>query len=209
MRVPRAGHAFFLLLAASLVAGQAQPGLTAQARGGGGFSTSRVASTTVLASWTSQWNNADGTTITLLVLWRGTPGWFTKGARGGSGGGGGTGGTDGTYRAQQTIAAGGRTFALDFELGKDTKLVRMLGQDISLQAVNVILVDDANSASGPRIVGSQWVEPAREGQSGDGDVIAGIVKRTPALFEYLQCDLVLDDPLMKGMTPIMCDPMRP
>jgi hypothetical protein len=41
------------------------------------------------------------------------------------------------------------------------------------------------------------------------DAIADVVKRTPALFEYLQCDLVLDDPLMKKMMPIICDPIRP
>lgn len=198
-----------VLLAASLIAGQAHTGLNAQARGGGGFSTSRVVSPTVVASWTSQWNNADGTTITLLVLWRGTPGWFAKGARGGSGGGGGGGGPDGIYRAQQTFAAGGQTFALEFELGKEKKIVRILGEEISLQAVNVILVDDADGGGGARIVGSQWVEPVPEGQSGGGDAIAGIVKRTPALFEYLQCDQVLDDPLMKKMMPIICDPMRP
>lgn len=211
MRVPHPGHASSLLLAAALtIAGRAQPGLTAQGRGGGGMSTSRVASPTVLASWTSQWSNADGTTVTLLVLWRGSsPGWFAKGAQGGSSrsSGGGSSGPDGTYRAYQTFTAGGQTFELELDLGR--KVVRILNQEISLQTANVILVDDADSPGGARIVGSRWVDPAPEGQSAGPDAIADVVKRTPALFEYLQCDLVLDDPLMKKMMPIICDQMRP
>jgi hypothetical protein len=207
MRVPPSGHAFSLLLAASLtIAGRAQPGLTAQTRGGGGTSTSRVASPTVLASWTSQWNNSDGTTVTLLVLWRGTSGWFATGQGGGSRSGGG-GGPDGTYRAYQTVAAGGRTFEMELDLGR--KVVKILDQEISLQTANVILVDDADSAGGARIVGSRWVDPAPEGQSAGPDAIADMVRRTPALFEYLQCDLVPDDPFMTKMMPIICDQMRP
>lgn len=54
--------------------------LSAQARGavrgGGGMSTSRVVSPVVVASWMSHENDADGSATSLLVLWRGTPGWF-------------------------------------------------------------------------------------------------------------------------------------
>src|SRR5215467_6225460 len=56
--------------------------------GGGGFSTSKMASPAVVASWRTHENYADGSTTTLLVLWRGTPGWFTAGGRGSGGGGG-------------------------------------------------------------------------------------------------------------------------
>src|SRR5215467_1562686 len=60
--------------------------------GGGGFSTSKMASPAVVASWRTHENYADGSTTTLLVLWRGTPGWFVAhgGASAGSGSGGGS-----------------------------------------------------------------------------------------------------------------------
>jgi hypothetical protein len=199
-----------LVAASATIAGGVRPGLTAQGRGGGGTGTSRVASPTVLASWTSQWSNADGTTVTLLVLWRGSsPGWFAKGAQGGSSrsSGGGSSGPDGTYRAYQTFTAGGITFELELDLGR--KIVRILNQEISLETANVILVDHADSPGGARIVGSRWVDAAPVGQPAAPDAVADMVKRTPALFEYLQCDLVLDDPLMKKMMPIVCDQMRP
>src|SRR5262245_34371676 len=67
----------------------------AQARGfrsgGGGLSTSRVVSPAVVATWRAHDNYADDSTTTLLVLWRGTPGWFVGGRGSGSGGGGGAG----------------------------------------------------------------------------------------------------------------------
>src|SRR6185369_11217154 len=72
--------------------------LSGQTRGfgGGGTSTSRVASPTVVASWMSHENYVDGKATTLLVLWRGTPGWFTKGGGGSSGSGGSAGGGGGS-----------------------------------------------------------------------------------------------------------------
>jgi hypothetical protein len=57
--------------------------LTAQrpgfANGGNSMSTSRVVSPAVVASWVSHESFADRTVTSLLVLWRGTPGWFLKG----------------------------------------------------------------------------------------------------------------------------------
>ena len=84
------------------VLGASTIGLSAQARGfvrgGSGTSTSRVASPTVVASWVSHENYADGSATTLLVLWRGTPGWFSKGGRGGGSGGGSGAGRSGSVR---------------------------------------------------------------------------------------------------------------
>jgi hypothetical protein len=162
MQGHRPRHPLSLILAALLTIANMQPKLSAQGRGGGGTSTSRVASPMVYASWASHWSNADGTTVTLLVLWRGSsPGWFAKGAQGGSGrtsGGGGSSGPDGTYRSFQTFTVGGQTFEVELDLGR--KVVKLLNQEISLQTAN-------------------------------------------------ECDLELDDLLLKMMMPIICDQMRP
>ncbi len=189
--------------------------LSAQARGfirgGGGSSTSRVASPTVVASWSSHENYADGSATTLLVLWRGTPGWFSKGGRGGgSGGGGGSGrgagaGTNGSY-AYEYVSQGGLTFMMEFD--HDKHIVKVLNQEISLKETNVVLVDFVDSTNGPTIVGYRWVDPAPPEQRSPVDPIAAVVKRTPELFEYLRCDLSLSDP-PNAMMPIICGQMRP
>ena len=189
--------------------------LSAQARGfiqgGGGSSTSRVASPAVVASWSAHENYADGSATTLLVLWRGTPGWFMKGGRSGGFAGGGSGGSSGFGRsgyAYQYVSQGGLTFLMEFDY--DKRIVKMLNQEISLKETNIVLVDFVDSTSGPTIVGYRWVDPAPPAPDAQTyvDPIAAIIRRTPELFEYLQCDISLSDPLMKVMTPIVCGQMR-
>ncbi len=183
------------------------------ARGGGGTSTSRVASPTVVASWASYENYVDGKATTLLVLWRGTPGWFSKGGRGGSSGGGGSGGGAGAGAGRsgsygyQYVSEGGLTFMIEFDY--DKRIVKILNQEISLDATNVVLVDFVDSTNGPTIVGYRWVDPAPPEQASAVDPIAPVVKRAPELFEYLRCDLSLSDPVMNTMMPIICGQMRP
>jgi hypothetical protein len=143
----------------------------------------------------------------LLVLWRGTPGWFLKGERGASGGGGGSGaGGSGSYEFVY-LSEGGLTFVIEFDY--DEKVVKILSQDISLEEINVVLVDFVDSPGGPTIVGFRWVDPMPTEQPSTVDPIASVIKRTPELFEYLRCDLSLADPIMNKMIPILCERMRP
>ena len=184
------------------------------ARGGGGSSTSRVASPTVVASWSSHENYADGSATTLLVLWRGTPGWFSKGGRGGGWAGGGSGGSSGFGRtgyAYEYVSQGGLTFLMEFDY--DKRIVKILNQEISLKETNVVLVDFVDSVNGPTIVGYRWIDPGPPAPplvpGAVPDPIAGVISRNPDLFEYLRCDLSLSDPLMNAMMPIICGQMRP
>jgi hypothetical protein len=199
-----------IALAALATAGASAVDLSAQAhgfaRGGGGMSTSRVASPTVVASWVSHENYADGSATTLLVLWRGTPGWFSKGGRGSGSGGGAGAGRSGSY-AYEYVSQGGLTFMMEFDY--DKRIVKILNQEISLRETNVVLVDFVDSTNGPTIVGYRWVDPVPAEQPSPVDPIAAVVKRTPELFEYLRCDLSLSDPLMSAMMPIICGQMRP
>jgi len=198
--------------------------------GGSGRSTSRIASPTVVASWSSHENYADGSSTTLLVLWRGTPGWFSKdgrggGSSGGSGGGGGGAasgaGLSGSY-AYEYVVQGGLTFMMEFDYAK--KNVKILDQEISLAETNVVLVDFVDSPGGPQIVGTRWIDAAPRIDAappqqpaptptrtsvGPVDPIGAVVKRAPELFEYLRCDLSLSDPVMKTMMPIICGQMHP
>jgi hypothetical protein len=179
--------------------------------GGGGMSTSRIASPAVVASWTSHENYADGSTTTLLVLWRGTPGWFAKGGGGSSRGGSDTGsGQSGSY-AFQYMTQGGLTFMLEFDYDKRT--VKILNEVLSLRDVNVVLVDFVDSAGGAAIVGWRWIEPgppappALAGAS--PDPVAGVIRRSQGLYDYLRCELSMPDVAMNAMISIVCGLMHP
>ena len=194
--------AAFVIVAASAIA-------FAQVRGGGGSSTSKIASPTVVASWRAHDNYADGSSTTLLVLWRGTPGWFMAGGRGSGSGGGGGAGRGGSY-AYEYMTFGGRTFVMEFD--DDRKIVKLLNQEISLKDANVVLVDFVDSAGGATIVGYRWVEPGPPAPplvaGAAADPIAGVMKRSPDLYEYLRCDLMVPDPAMNAMMPMICGVMR-
>jgi len=200
-----------IVLAANVAALSAQQG-RGFARGGGGMSTSRFVSPTVVASWSSHDNYADGSKTTLLVLWRGTPGWFSKGGRGragwSSGGGSGAGGS-GSY-GYQYMTEGGLTFTLEFDY--DKRIVKILDREISLKETNVVLVDFVDSVNGPTIVDARWVEPGPPAPpvapDAASDPIAGVIRRSPELFAYLQCDLKVADPVMSAYIPIVCGQMR-
>jgi hypothetical protein len=207
---------------ASMVMLSAAPvDLAGQARGfvsgGYGMSTSRIASPAVVASWSSHENYADGSSTTLLVLWRGAPGWFSKDGRGGGSGGGGGGAASGAglggSSAYEYVSRGGLTFMMEFDYAK--KIVKILDQEISLEETNVVLVDFVDSPGGPQIVGRRWIDAAPPQQPAPTpaptsvDPIAAVVKRAPELFEYLRCDVPLSDPLMKTLMPIICGQMHP
>jgi hypothetical protein len=187
----------------------------AQARqfisGGRESSTSRIASPAVVASWRARDSYADGSTTTLLVLWRGTPGWFTAGGRGRSGGSSGSGGgSSASSYSYQYMTYGGRTFMMGFD--DDKKIVKLLNQEVSLKDTNVVLVDFVDSTGGPTIVGYRWVEPGPPAPApvagGAADPIAGVIRRSPELYDYLRCDLRMADPLMNAMMPMICGLMR-
>lgn len=201
----RSSHARVLAGALTFAGFLAVPAAHAQIRGGGGMSTDRVASPAVVASWRAHDNYADGSSTTLLVLWRGMPGWFA--ARSGSSGGGHSSGGGGSY---QYFTYGTRTFTMEFD--DDKKIVKMVNQEISLKDANVILVDFVDSAAGPTIVGHRWVEPGPPAPplvaGATEDPIAGVIRRSPELYEYLRCDLTVPDPLMNAMMPIICGMMR-
>ena len=182
-------------------------------RGGGGQSTSRFVSPTVVASWISYESYADGSKTTLLVLWRGKREWFARrGSAGTSGKGAGSisgSSGSGSYNYEY-FTEGGLTFLMEFDY--DKRIVKMLNQKISLKETNVVLVDFVDSVNGPTIVDYRWIEPGPPAPpvvpDAAPDPIAGIIRRSPELFEYLQCDLKVTDPVLSAYMPLVCGQMR-
>src|SRR5262249_5529299 len=89
----------------------------------------------------------------------------------------------------------------------------------SLPQTNVVLVDDVNLPTGARIVSRQWVDPKPpEAPKPDptlspadqvlammrGDPVLATIRRSPALGEYLQCDLPA--PVPDGLDTIAPNP---
>ncbi len=130
--------------------------------------------------------------------------------RGGSGGSGAGGSARGGHsHGFEEVRQGGLIFRMEFD--DDARIVTMMNQDLSLDSVNVVLADFVDSANGPTIVGTRWIEPAdATDKPVTVDAIASVVRRSPELFDYLRCDIKLpDDSMMGPVMPMLCAQMRP
>ena len=165
----------------------------------GSSSSDRPVSSTVVASWLTR-----GDKLTLLVLWRGTPGWFWR-VSGHGGGGGGNG-----QQAFQQIRYGDRTFKIDYDFSKDTATVE--GREFSIRDTNVVMVDFVDSVGGPTIVDTRYVDPILSASRDDGLVV---IAREPDLYQFLRCDLSLPPStgpaaqMQQALVTAVCGQLRP
>jgi hypothetical protein len=156
-------------------------------------SSSRPLSATVVSTYVVR--NGD---LALLVLWRGSPGWFSRGGGGHSSSGGGGGGTPGREVGSFTLTYGGRTFSIDFDY--TAGVARLLGQEILLAGTNVVLVDDVDRQTGARVVGRLRVDPTLSGaavsrpRTVDDDPAIIAVRRSPEAATFLQCGVPMPVP---------------
>jgi hypothetical protein len=159
-----------------------------------------------VAYW-QQHDNGNGTgSLDLLVLWRGSPGWFLPG--GSSSSASDIHGGFGNWQATRWMTYGNVTLTMLFtSQSKDfdpaTTLVKILDRDLALRDTNVVLIDGAGTGA-PTIVGTRYVQPRFAGS----DAIAAIVKRTPELFEFLRCDVTLPDASQQTMMALLCGQLR-
>jgi hypothetical protein len=167
----------------------------------------RIVSPSVVAYYLVT-QRAHGGVLRLLVLWRGTPGWFMR-AKGGSGAGGSGGGGFGRWDSSEWMSYGDVTLTID--LTSDSKdydsaatKATILGREFLLRDVNVVLIDGADSGN-PQVLRALRVEPEFTGH----DAVTAAVKRSPELFAFLQCDLTLPDPRMQPMMSFLCGQIRP
>jgi hypothetical protein len=177
----------------------------AQMRGGPSRSTDRVVSPTVVASFITHTEYSVGR-FTLLVLWRGSEGWFVRGGGHSGSGSGGGGGNFGESRGFQHLFYGSLSFDLDFNW--TVGIVKLLDREISLRETNLILVDNVDTPSGPTIVDQRWIDVPIE-LDDQVDSIRALLGRSPELFAYLQCDKRLSDSFQQAMIAIICNQMRP
>lgn len=194
----RGGMAGVLLLLApaSVAAQPPAPVRPPDSKGGesGTMPTSASVMTTFLIS-----KGGSTETLELIVLWRGTPGWFATQSSSGSGGrvGSGTGG--GVWR--ERIQRGEHELEVSFTFATRTAIVQ--GKEVSLRDANAILVDRVDSPAGPRVVGTLKVD-ARLGSEPGPAAILPVLGRSREILEYLRCDVPLPDARMQERLAPIC-----
>ena len=160
---------------------------------------SRPISPTVLAT-----SIVRGKNTALIVLWRGSPGWFWR---------------DGNDRAETTSGSSERmvytltsgTVHAEIEYDVSGNTARLLNREVSLKDATVVLVDNVDSLGGPVIVGERVVSP---GSGTPGNPEVGVFQLNPDLYDFLQCHAALPasrDPtvdLKQRMLAASCDHLR-
>ena len=139
-----------------------------------------AASSTVLSTLMSR----DGELV-LLVLWRGSPGWMTRGGRAASQ----SGGDRNSTWVQLTRGA----LALDVDVDHVLNVARVLGKTVPLKNQNVVLVDAVDAAP---VVGTAHVNPAVPDTP---DALFALLRRESELVKFLQCSLMRSDPFLSKM----------
>lgn len=130
-------------------------------------------------------------TLELLVLWRGTPGWFRK-SGGASGGGGGSMGAGPTPMVRSAwVSQGGVNLSVRFDPAARKAWIQ--DKEIVLDGANVVLVDGVDSAAGPQIVRTLRVDPEYQTTPMRASPAQMFIRRSPELVEFLQCDVRLPD----------------
>ena len=142
----------------------------------------QVISPAVVATWVTEGSAGESDRLQLLVLWRGTPGWFLRP------GGSSVYGGQSAGRYQQTITQGGFKFTLEYDSSKRVAVVN--GKTIDLQDDNVVLVDDVDAAAGPRVTDTMRVDYRMPRSAGQ---IGLVLRASPEIMSFLRCDAKAPD----------------
>jgi hypothetical protein len=153
-----------------------------------------VISPAVVATWWTHAIDADSWQLDLLVLWRGTPGWFLRDDDGNSG----FESFGGEVRTTR-IRYGDVEAELRFD--PRARSVTFRGHEIQLGDTNVILLDFIDSAEGPRVVGNHRVEPIMSIGHPRPELL---LRQSEALLDYLRCDVPLADPKRQEHMALLC-----
>ena len=170
--------------------------------GGGSNSGTGPVSPAVLATTMTVMNAPGIGTLDLLVLWRGTPGWFMRTGGQGGGGSSSSGGDveNGLQVRVEWISQGGVRLNLRFE--PKSRRLWILDKEIVLDDANVVLVDGVDETAGPRVVATLHIDPGFDTAvdlpprmpGGPRGALPGAVpaqtfiRRAPELVSFLQCD---------------------
>jgi len=135
--------------------------------------------------------------IELLILWRGSPGWFI-GRETQSGGGVGT--------LVSGVSQYGAT-RLEYSYDTSSRLVRVLGKPLSVPpGKNVVLVDRVDIPDRSNVVvGSTMVS----GQIDSAETrLAPILRQSDEAVLFLRCEIEVPGPANRLLTQFVCDDLK-
>jgi hypothetical protein len=179
-----------VFLLAFMDSGSAQVPRTFDAAGAN-VSATQVISPVALVTWITQ-AGSEGNAIDLIVLWRGTPGWFLRGSNARASGGG-----DGeTFHS--TISYGG--IDLELVLGLHSRIARIQGKEVRLLKDNVILVDRVDSVDGPQIIKTLAVDSHLP----EARRVESALRSSNEIVNFLHCDTPLPDQQAQAMVDRIC-----
>jgi len=171
-----------ILLASCLVAGapaSAQRNSPPVARSTPGAT--QVISPAVVATWFTEGDSDRGDFLQLVVLWRGSPGWFDAP--------GGMRGSSNATESQVSVTYG--TVKLRVSFNSSQHSVAINDTHVDTGNANVIFVDNVDGPTGPQVVGTAQVMSAMPGSARQ----IGVVLRTSrAAMTFLKCDATSSEP---------------
>ena len=145
-------------------------------------------------------------TLDLVVLWRGTPGWWLSAGMGGTTS---DRSADGALKSiDHFVTFDGRTFTVRFD--PQARTVRLGEEMLALGDRNVVLVDELDIARGPRIAGSVRVDPLFT----DGpDGMERLLATSAEALGFLRCEAFAPgataaDTELLGMVALRCAQIR-
>jgi hypothetical protein len=133
--------------------------------------------------------------LEVLVLWRGSPGWFmrsTGSRRSGSGGG-----ATRSPLIEFSIFQGGLHLSATFD--RATRIVNVLGEEVRLGNANVVLVDLVDDPAGPRVLKTMTATPR-----GSSSLPHAAFISTPELLDYLRCLAQIPEPMNRSPMSFVC-----
>jgi hypothetical protein len=133
--------------------------------------------------------------VDLLVFWRGSAGWFLRGATHGSSRGS---ASNGVIHVEASFGG----IDVEVEFVEATRAVRVRGQEIPLGTANVVFVDDVDSPKGGRVTGTAWLDPTLPGAGVPG--VAAILGRSPEVVSFLRCGTPMPGGRGKTMVDNLC-----
>jgi hypothetical protein len=158
-------------------------------------SASLPASAVTVMTWVARYGSDGAQQLELLVLWRGTPGWYLRGSGSSSSGGG------GANSFNSSIGYGGLDLRL--ELQYQPRVANIQGTRVELRDDNVIFVDFVDT-KGPTVVGTLRVDPALPQADGRIPRIDEVLGRSAEIVKFLRCDAELPDPRGQGAIERIC-----
>ena len=166
---------------------------------------SRLISPAVIAAWSAHADPSGAAILDFLVLLRGEPGWFM----------GGESRVFGLSRqaldesppppSVTHMSYGTHDVKLRFDPAELTLTIQ--DEIVSLQAVNVVLVDGIDWADGVRVENVFWVDPQLPDL--EPSSIESLMRKEPAIFPFLRCEARLEDAAAQRMFDASCDRLGP